>query len=427
MHTELSSMDEMASELHELAVRENTNRKKMKATIALSAKDHESYVESMKARIYNREGVDFQKARNAAASQMLEEYMLENDAVIKAVSDLGITARNRETETIELRRQLKSLWQRYEGQNTEFGTLKQKLYDLEARRRNRDYNIVTDKQRKNIFGAAEDEFDFDKEKQQEEDLYAGMDEDTITMSKIKALTAGMPGLDFLNNMEVEQGVERDFDFMQMEVEQAQINKQQKAIAFGFAPATRVLTDKVELRSEQAAVPYSEDAWAAAAGMVEKQVDVDVSNQGLHGGALQRDGAVRSGVVQAPVPVAVAATSGGDNSLKSALAKAARGTRKVAKVPQLYNGQAVPRQMPNAVTRLGAQPAAQRQRQPNALRQKAGVQQVAQNTTRLNIQDESAQLLGALSQDATLTSMEFIPTRPSSAYVRERDVDMMVEA
>lgn len=340
---------------------------------------------------------------------------------------------------MELRRQLKSLWKRFESQDKDFSNMKQKLYDLEARKRNRDYNIVTDKQRmrNNIFADADEDADADGfgEKEADKELYAGMDEDMITMSKIKALTAGMPGLDFLNNME--QGAEQA-DFMEVEQAEKQQKQQQKSVPLStatsntFAPSSRVL-------GEQAAVPYtySEDAWAAAAGMA--MVEKDISNQGLHGGALHGVATtVRSGIVQAPVPVAITSGSGsggknGENSLMNALLKAGRGARKVAKVPQLYNGQAVPRQhiqMPNQVTRLGSKDPKLQAQAPVKKVVKNALVQPKQNTTRLNIQDESAQLLQNLTftQDATLTSMEFIPQQPTTTYVKEsRDVEAMVEA
>ena len=44
----MSSLDELATELHELAVRENKTRKKLKANIQLSVKEHEEYIESLK-------------------------------------------------------------------------------------------------------------------------------------------------------------------------------------------------------------------------------------------------------------------------------------------------------------------------------------------------------------------------------------------
>mmetsp|Transcript_5868 Transcript_5868/g.14593 ORF Transcript_5868/g.14593 Transcript_5868/m.14593 type:complete len:417 (-) Transcript_5868:392-1642(-) len=140
LHEELSSLDQLAGELHGLLQKENKKRKVLKATISEKIKAHEHDMQELVRRVEYREGVAKERQKLLQAQQELRDLQEEQQKMYVDGLSLETMASNREVETGELRRQLKALWVAHQELYQKTEDSKKKLYSLEGRAR--EANLV---------------------------------------------------------------------------------------------------------------------------------------------------------------------------------------------------------------------------------------------------------------------------------------------
>lgn len=138
LHEKLTNLDGFAGELHTLALSENKKRKSLKNKVTRALKLHDEEMQCIRNRIEKRAGVEEQKTRLLGVQSQYAEFKREQENFLREGAHLQCLASNREMETEELRRQLKTLWANYEQMG-------RKTQDIKARGWDLTYALISEK------------------------------------------------------------------------------------------------------------------------------------------------------------------------------------------------------------------------------------------------------------------------------------------